>query len=304
MIMSLLATYALSTILVNVAILIWGGGYSGLPGVLSGSIRILGINVSISRLVSFVCAIGVSLAVWWVLRIHPLRPRGAIGIAGAGACEHFRHRNRARTARDLRAWHRDGRALPACWLRRRLRSIPSSARASSSRRLPSSSSAAWAAIPARFSPRCCSASIEVVGSYFAGAVIGSAFLFLLMLCGAAGAAARAAWCGCTDMKGIDPLGVVAIAAVIAVVMPLCRLGLRDVLLDPAPDLPGACLFLELDRRLRRLHPFRPGRLFRHRRLCRLAPELSLWRALVSCRARGRRWPAPWWRCRSAAPCCG
>src|SRR5437016_8075074 len=29
LIMSLLATYALSTILVNVAILIWGGGYSG-----------------------------------------------------------------------------------------------------------------------------------------------------------------------------------------------------------------------------------------------------------------------------------
>ena len=67
LIMSLLATYALSTILVNVAILIWGGGYSGLPGVLSGSIRIFNINVSVSRLVSFACAIGVSLAVWWVL---------------------------------------------------------------------------------------------------------------------------------------------------------------------------------------------------------------------------------------------
>src|SRR5580704_1291585 len=62
MIMSLLATYALSTSLVNVAILIWGGGYSGLPGVLGGSIRLLGVNVSVSRLVSFVCAIGVSLA--------------------------------------------------------------------------------------------------------------------------------------------------------------------------------------------------------------------------------------------------
>src|SRR5258708_2414798 len=68
MIMSLLATYALSTILVNVAILIWGGGYSGLPGVLSGSIRLFGANVSVSRLVSFACAIGVSLAVWWLLQ--------------------------------------------------------------------------------------------------------------------------------------------------------------------------------------------------------------------------------------------
>src|SRR6201990_1141572 len=67
MIMSLLATYALSTILVNVAILIWGGGYSGLPGVLSGSVRVFGLNVSISPLVSVVCAIAVSLAVWWVL---------------------------------------------------------------------------------------------------------------------------------------------------------------------------------------------------------------------------------------------
>src|ERR1700687_824146 len=67
LIMSLLATYALSTILVNVAILIWGGGYSGLPGVLSGSVRLVGINVSISRLVSFACALGVSLGIWWLL---------------------------------------------------------------------------------------------------------------------------------------------------------------------------------------------------------------------------------------------
>src|SRR5258708_22573154 len=74
LIMSLLATYALSTILVNVAILIWGGGYSGLPGVLSGSIRVFNINVSISRLVSFGCAIAVSLAVWWVLEYTRFGP--------------------------------------------------------------------------------------------------------------------------------------------------------------------------------------------------------------------------------------
>src|SRR5882724_369081 len=67
LIMSLLATYALSTIMVNAAILIWGGGYSGLPGVLGGAVRIFGINVPISRLVSFACALGVSVAVWWVL---------------------------------------------------------------------------------------------------------------------------------------------------------------------------------------------------------------------------------------------
>src|ERR1700730_10712424 len=67
LIMSLLATYALSTILVNVAILIWGGGYSGLPGELGGSVGLLGVNVSISRLVSFACALSISLAVWWAL---------------------------------------------------------------------------------------------------------------------------------------------------------------------------------------------------------------------------------------------
>ena len=67
LIMSLLATYAISTILVNIAILIWGGGYTGLPGVLSGSVKILGMSVSYSRLVSFICALGVSLVVWWIL---------------------------------------------------------------------------------------------------------------------------------------------------------------------------------------------------------------------------------------------
>ena len=67
LIMSLLATFALSTILVNVSILIWGGGYQGLPGVLSGSVRFLGIDLSVSRLVSFVGAMAVSLGVWWFL---------------------------------------------------------------------------------------------------------------------------------------------------------------------------------------------------------------------------------------------
>lgn len=68
MIMSLLATYAISTILVNACILVWGGGYRGLPGVLGGALRIGGINVSLSRLVAFVVAIGVSLGVWWMLK--------------------------------------------------------------------------------------------------------------------------------------------------------------------------------------------------------------------------------------------
>ncbi len=68
LIMSLLATYAVSTVLVNVAILIWGGGYRGLPGVLSGSVRLVGVDVSVARLAAFLVAIGTSLAVWGFLR--------------------------------------------------------------------------------------------------------------------------------------------------------------------------------------------------------------------------------------------
>jgi branched-chain amino acid transport system permease protein len=67
MIMSLLATYAVSTILVNIAILVWGGGYRGLPGVMGGSVSVLGVDVSISRLAAFVVAMGTSVGVWWIL---------------------------------------------------------------------------------------------------------------------------------------------------------------------------------------------------------------------------------------------
>ena len=68
LIMSLLATYAISTVLVNVSILVWGGGYQGLPGVLGGSVRFLGVDMSISRLVAFGVAIGTSLGIWWFLQ--------------------------------------------------------------------------------------------------------------------------------------------------------------------------------------------------------------------------------------------
>jgi branched-chain amino acid transport system permease protein len=68
MIMSLLATFALSTIVVNVAILIWGGTPRGLPTVLSGSIAVLGQDIPLSRLVSFAVAMTATLAVWWFLQ--------------------------------------------------------------------------------------------------------------------------------------------------------------------------------------------------------------------------------------------
>ncbi|ANN69121.1 branched-chain amino acid ABC transporter permease [Bordetella bronchialis] len=68
MIMSLLATFALSTIIVNVAILIWGGGYRGLPTVLGGSVAIAGMDIPLSRLVSFLVAMAATLGVWWFLQ--------------------------------------------------------------------------------------------------------------------------------------------------------------------------------------------------------------------------------------------
>jgi branched-chain amino acid transport system permease protein len=68
MIMSLLATFALSTIVVNLAILIWGGAPRGLPTVLSGSVGVLGQDIPLSRLVSFAVAMAATLGVWWFLQ--------------------------------------------------------------------------------------------------------------------------------------------------------------------------------------------------------------------------------------------
>lgn len=68
MIMSLLATFALSTIIVNVSILIWGGGYRGLPTVLGGSVALAGMDIPLSRLVSFVVAMAATLGVWRFLQ--------------------------------------------------------------------------------------------------------------------------------------------------------------------------------------------------------------------------------------------
>ncbi len=69
MIMSLLATFAMSAIIVNAALLIWGGGYSGLPNVLSGSIGLLGLDIPLARLVSFAVAMSVTIGVWWFLKV-------------------------------------------------------------------------------------------------------------------------------------------------------------------------------------------------------------------------------------------
>ena len=44
-IMSLLLTYSASTVFVNVGLLIWGGGYQGMPGVLSGFVGVAGFSL-------------------------------------------------------------------------------------------------------------------------------------------------------------------------------------------------------------------------------------------------------------------
>lgn len=68
MIMSLLATFALSMIVVNVSLLVWGGGFYGLPQVLSGSVFFLGQDVPLARLVSFLLAMFAALTIWWFLQ--------------------------------------------------------------------------------------------------------------------------------------------------------------------------------------------------------------------------------------------
>lgn len=68
MIMTLLASYGISSVLVNAAILVWGGRFQGLPGVLGGSLDIGVLHVPLSRFVACVVALSVSGGVWWMLQ--------------------------------------------------------------------------------------------------------------------------------------------------------------------------------------------------------------------------------------------
>ena len=180
MIMSLLATYALSTILVNIAILIWGGGYSGLPGVLSGSLRVFGVNVSLSRLVSFVCAIGISLAVWWILEFTRFgRAVRSVSAAPELASISGIAIDRVRLATFALGTGMAGFAgvlvAPAFAIDPQL----------GSRFIIKAFAViivgGMGSYPGAILAALLLGVIEVVGSYFVGAVIGSAFLFLLML---------------------------------------------------------------------------------------------------------------------------
>jgi branched-chain amino acid transport system permease protein len=180
LIMSLLATYALSTILVNVAILIWGGGYSGLPGVLSGSVRLLGINLSISRLVSFACALGVSLGIWWLLEFTRFgRAVRSVSQAPELASISGISVERVRLAAFALGTAMAGLAgvlvAPAFAIDPQL----------GSRFIIKAFAViivgGMGSYPGAILAALLLGVIEVVGSYLAGAVIGSAFLFLLML---------------------------------------------------------------------------------------------------------------------------
>ena len=180
MIMSLLATYALSTIVVNIAILIWGGGYSGLPGVLGGAVRLFGVNVSISRLVSFACALGISLAVWWILeytrfgravRSVSLAPELAV-ISGISV-------ERVRVATFALGTAMAGLAgvlvAPAFAIDPQL----------GSRFIIKAFAViivgGMGSYPGAILAALLLGVIEVMGSYLSGAVLGSAYLYLLML---------------------------------------------------------------------------------------------------------------------------
>ena len=68
MIMSLLLTYAISTVLINIGLYAYGGGFKGIPGLLSGSVSILGVSLPQARLMAFAVALGASLAVMAFLK--------------------------------------------------------------------------------------------------------------------------------------------------------------------------------------------------------------------------------------------
>lgn len=68
MIMSLLLTYAVSTVLINIGLYAYGGGFKGIPGLLTGSVNILGVALPQARLMAFVVALGASLAILLFLR--------------------------------------------------------------------------------------------------------------------------------------------------------------------------------------------------------------------------------------------
>jgi branched-chain amino acid transport system permease protein len=180
MIMSLLATYAISTILVNAAILTWGGGYRGLPGVLSGSVQILGENVSLSRLVAFAVALGVSLVVWWVLKktrfgraVRSVSQAPELAEISGISIEQVRNTTFALGAAMA--------GLAGVLMAPTFASDPQLGVRFLIKAFAVIIVGGMGSYPGAIAAALLLGIIEVFGGYFTGAVIGSALLFLLML---------------------------------------------------------------------------------------------------------------------------
>lgn len=180
MIMSLLATYAISTILVNGAILTWGGGYRGLPGVLSGSVHFLGQNLSLSRLVAFAVALGVSLGVWWVLEktrwgraVRSVSQAPELAEISGISIEHVRNTTFALGAAMA--------GLAGVLMAPTFASDPQLGVRFLIKAFAVIIVGGMGSYPGAIAAALLLGVIEVFGGYFTGAVIGSALLFLLML---------------------------------------------------------------------------------------------------------------------------
>ena len=179
MILSLLATYAISTILVNVAILVWGGGYRGLPGVLDGSVQFLGVSVSFSRLVAFLVALGVSLAVWWMLG-HTRFGRAVRSVSQAPELAEISGISIERV-RNAFALGAAMAGLAGVLLAPTIASDPQLGSRFLVKAFAVIIVGGMGSYPGAIAAALLLGVIEVAGGYFTGAVIGSALLFLLML---------------------------------------------------------------------------------------------------------------------------
>jgi branched-chain amino acid transport system permease protein len=180
MIMSLLATYAISTILVNASILIWGGGYRVLPGVLGGSVRIFGVDISHSRLMAFLVALGVSLAVWWVLE----KTRFGRAVRSVSQAPEIAEISGISLDRVRNATFALGAAmagLAGVLMAPTLASDPQLGARFVVKAFAVIIVGGMGSYPGAILAALFLGVVEVVGGYWAGAVIGSALLYLLML---------------------------------------------------------------------------------------------------------------------------
>ncbi len=180
MIMSLLATYAISTILVNASILLWGGGYQGLPGVLGGAISVLGVFVPLSRAVAFAVALGVSLVVWWVLRATRFG-RAVRSVSQAPELAEISGISIGRVRSATFALGAAMAGLAGVLLAPAVASDPQMGARFLIKAFAVIIVGGMGSYPGAILAALLLGVIEVVGGYLAGAVIGSALLFLLML---------------------------------------------------------------------------------------------------------------------------